>query len=299
MMILVVGATGDLGTRVVRHLLSGGHSVKALVRRGADVDGLHSLGVRTLQGDLADPGSLGGVCDDAGVVIATATVIGRRLAGARRPSIRDVDDRGMTALVGEAERAGVGRFVYLSFAGLETSFGTPMERAKLSVERRLVASSMPAVIVRPDGFHEIHLTKLGRFDIERGTVAIIGRGDNRRRWVGTEDVAALVAAVATEVDPPAIVEFGGPEALSKNECVAIAEEALGRDITIRHMPRSIARLAARVLARLHDGLASVLGLALHQDLVPAQWDDAPLRQRGITPTSTSEFIQDQARTKGR
>jgi len=299
MVILVVGATGDLGARVVRHLLSDGHSVHALVRRGADVEDLHSLGVRTLEGDLADPGSLGGVCDDADVVIATATVIGRRLAGARRPSIRDVDERGMTALVGEAERADVSRFVYLSFAGLETSFGTPMERAKLSVEQRLAASSMPAVIVRPDGFHEVHLTTLGRFDLERGRVEIIGKGDNRRRWVGTEDVAALVAAVATEVDPPAVVEFGGPEALSKNECVAIGEEALGRDVATRHMPRSIARLAARVLARVHDGLASVLGLALHQDLVPARWDDAPLRQRGITPTSTSELIQDQARTKGR
>ena len=298
-MILVVGATGDLGNRVVRHLLDDGTSVQAMVRPGADVEHLRSSGVRTVEGDLADPASLAGVCDDADVVIATATVIGRRLAGARRPSIRDVDERGMTALVDESERAGVGRFVYVSFAGLETSFGTPMERAKLAVERRLAASSMPAVIVRPDGFHEIHLTALGRFDLEQGTVAIIGKGDNRRRWVGTEDAAALVAVVATEPDPPAIIKFGGPEALSKNECVAIAVEALGRDVTIRHMPRPMARLASRVLSRAHDGLASVMGLALHQDLVPAPWDDAPLRQRRIGPTSTSEFIREQARAKGR
>ena len=297
-MILVVGATGDLGTRVVRHLLDGGHDVQAMVRPGADVDRVVSLGVRTVEGDLAHPASLGGVCDDADVVIATATVIGRRLAGARRPSIRDVDERGMTALVDEAERAGVGRFVYVSFAGLETSFGTPMERAKLSVERRLTGSTMQVVIVRPDGFHEIHLTELGRFDIEHGTLAIIGKGDNRRRWISTEDVAALVAAVATEAEPPAIIEVGGPEALSKNECAAIAAEALRGDLTIRHMPRSIARLMSRVLSRPHDGLASVMGLALHQDLVPSQWDDAPLRQRGIAPTSTSEFIREQARTKG-
>ena len=297
-MILVVGATGDLGARVVRHLLRGGHDVRAMVRPGADVDHLLSLGVRIVEGDLVDPASLGGVCDEADVVIATATVIGRRLAGSRHPSIRDVDERGMTALVNEAERAGVGRFVYVSFAGLETSFGTPIERAKQSIERRLAGSSMPAVIVRPDGFHEIHLTELGRFDIERGTVAIIGKGDNRRRWVSTEDVAALVAAVATEADPPTVIEVGGPDALSKNECVAIAVEALRRDITIRHWPRSIARLMSRVMSRPHDGLASVMGLALHQDLVPARWDDAPLRQRGIAPSSTSEFIKEQARTKG-
>ena len=297
-MILVVGATGDLGTRVVRHLLDGGHDVQAMVRPGADVEPLRSLGVRTVEADLAEPASLAGVCDDADVVIATATVIGRRLAGARRPSIRDVDERGMTALIDEADRAGVGRFVFVSFAGLETSFGTPIERAKLAGERRLAGSSMPAVIVRPDGFHEIHLTELGRFDIERGKLAIIGKGDNRRRWVSTEDVGALVAAVATEADPPAVIEFGGPEALSKNECAAIAVEALGGDVTIRHMPRSIARLMSRVLSRPHDGIASVMGLALHQDLVPAPWDDAPLRQRGIAPTSTSEFIREQARTKG-
>ena len=42
------------------------------------------------------------------------------------------------------------------------------------------------------------------------------------RWVSTDDAAALVAAVAVEPDPPAMVEFGGPEAISRNEAIAIA-----------------------------------------------------------------------------
>ena len=61
---------------------------------------------------------------------------------------------------------------------------------------------MRTVIVRPDGFQEIQLTAIGRFDLEHAKVAVIGRGDTKRRLVSTDDVAALVAAVALEPDLP-------------------------------------------------------------------------------------------------
>jgi hypothetical protein len=57
------------------------------------------------------------------------------------------------------------------------------------------------------------------------------------------------------------------------------------------MPRSVARLIIKLSVRRNDALASALGAGLHQDLVPATWDDTPLRERGITPTAPSEFVQ--------
>jgi nucleoside-diphosphate-sugar epimerase len=85
--------------------------------------------VGVVVGDLSDPAGLESVCDGIDTVVATATVIGRRLAGARHPSIREVDERGMAALIDVAENAGVERFVYVSFAGIERSLGTTLDRA--------------------------------------------------------------------------------------------------------------------------------------------------------------------------
>ena len=202
-MFLVVGATGDLGSRIVHQLVrERGVSVRCLVRAGADLTTLPDAGVELVEGDLTQPESMAPACQDVDTVVASATVIGRRLAGARRPSIRDVDEIGIAALVDAAERAGVSRFVYVSFARAGRSYGTPLEIAKIRTEERLAASPMRRVVVRPDAFQEIHLGPLGRFDVANGKVTVMGKGDNPRRWVATEDVAALVAAVSVEPDPP-------------------------------------------------------------------------------------------------
>ena len=155
---------------------------------------------------------------------------------------------------------------------------------------------MRAVVVRPDAFQEIHLTPIGRFDIAQRKVAVFGTGDARRRWVSVNDVAALLAAVAVEPEPPDVVEFGGPEALSRNEAIALAERLTGRQIKVQRLPRPVARLGMRLLARPNDALASVFGTGLLQDLGESRCDDAPLTQRGITARPASQFIREQAGT---
>ena len=293
-MFLVVGATGELGGRIVRLLRADGHDVRCLVRPGSNDVGLREVGATVVRGELTDPPSLRVACDGVDTVIATAAAIARILAGARIPTIRETDEIGMLALVDAAESAGVQRFVYISGPDLDASLG-PMDRAKLAVEKRLGASSMRTVIVRSDAFQEIHLAPIGRFDIAAGKVSVIGHGDSPRRWIATDDIAALMAAVAVEPDPPAMLTVGGPESMSKNEAIALAEDLTQRHMKVQRMPRPAARLAIRVLAKRYDALATVFAAGLHQDTVKATWDDAPLRERGIRPRSASDFLREQAR----
>ncbi len=293
-MILVVGGSGDLGSRIVRRLRDGGREVRCLVRPETDAATLRELGVEVVRGDLADPTSLPPSCEGVETVVASATAIARVLAGAKHPSIHEADEVGMASLVEAAEGAGVQRFVYVSYAGADSALGTPLERAKAATEKRLARSPMRRVVVRPDAFQEIHLAPIGRFDIHAGKVAVFGNGDTKRRWVATEDVAALVAAVVVEDDPPDIVTFGGPEAISRNEAIAIAEQATGRKVKVQRMPRAVARLGMRLLDRPNPGMATIFGTGLMQDLLEVTWDDAPLRERGITPRSASDWIKEQA-----
>ncbi|MFD1248438.1 SDR family oxidoreductase [Nocardioides ginsengisoli] len=293
-MILIVGGTGDLGGRVARILSEQGRAVRCLVRPTSDDAALRDLGVELVRGDLTDPVSLASACQGVTTVVATATVIARRLAGAAVPTIRQADELGMGSLIGAAETAGVRRFVYLSFPGVDKAIGTPLERAKLATEERLRASSLQRVVIRSDGFQEIHLAAAARFDVAAGKIAIIGRGDSKRRWVSTEDVAALVASVAVEPDPPSLITVGGPEAITKNEAVAVVEKATGRRMKVQHMPRPIARMAIRVLNKRNDALASAFGAGLLQDIRAADWDDTALRERGIAPRSASDYLRAQA-----
>lgn len=293
-MILVAGGTGELGGRVVRLLRAKGQDVRCLVRWQTDDTALRATGSEIVHGDLTNPSSLDAACRGTDTVITTASAVVRRLEGLSTATIRQVDEDGVAALVRAAESAGVQRFVYVSYAGVGHAAAAPLDHAKQAIEQLLAQSRMRRVIIRPDCFQEIHLGSVGRFDMATGRAIIIGRGDNRIRFVATADVAALITAVALEPEPPAVVEVGGPEALSKNEALEIAAELTGRRMKVLRIPRPVGRLAARVLARPNDALATVFGLGLMQDTIEVSWDDGPLRQRGIVPRPATEFLRAQA-----
>ena len=84
-------------------------------------------------------------------------------------------------------------------------------------------------------------------------------------------LAALIVAVAVESDPPDVIEFGGPEALSRNEAITMAERLTGRRMKRQHVPRWLLRLAMRLFARPYEALASALGLVLLRDLRDSYW----------------------------
>jgi uncharacterized protein YbjT (DUF2867 family) len=257
------------------------------------------MGAGAVRGDLTDPASLRAACSGIDTVVCTATAIARLLSGAGGPSIRDVDEVGASALVDAAQTAGVERFVYISYAGVDAGLGFPIERAKAAVERRLAESSMRVTVVRPDAFQDVHLAPLGRFDMRAGKVSVFGAGNAGVRWVGMDDVAELITHVLAETDPPSVIEFGGPESMSRNEAIALVEQFTGRTMKRQRMPRFLLRLAVGVLSKTNPALASVFGLGLLQDLGLARWDDTPLRERGIQARTATDFLRAQATSLGR
>ena len=78
----------------------------------------------------------------------------------------------------------------------------------------------------------------------------------------------------------------------------MAERLTGRRMKRQAMALPVARLGMRLLAGPRDGLASVFGTGVLQDVVTPRWDDAPLRERNIEPRSAREFLESQARTMG-
>jgi uncharacterized protein YbjT (DUF2867 family) len=294
-MILMCGATGDLGGRVAVRLLERGASVRALVRPSSDASALEERGAEVVRGDFRDPGSLERAVAGVETIVSGVTVIRRMLAGGgRRDGFRAVDRDGHLALIAAAERAGVSRFVFVSAAGIEGVRHTPLGKAKIVVEERLRRSPLREVIVRPDAFQEVWLGPVVQLDWPNGKLTIYGRGDASTPYVATDDVAEAVVALTLADDPPRFVEFGGPEALTRKEVADLIERAAGRPMKRRHVPRAALAAGSRVLGPIKPELASVMGLSLNLD-DGARWDDGALRDLGIAPRPASEYIADVVR----
>jgi NADH dehydrogenase len=242
-------------------------------------------------GDLRDPDSLAKAVRGAQTIVSTANSMARVLGGEKNLTIADVDVAGHTNLITAAEVAGVERFVFLSFQGSILESGTPFSNAKRATESRLEASPITEVIVRPDMFQEVWLTPLVGFNWPERKFTIFGRGDSAHRYVAVDDVAAGVVAWAVADRPPSLVEFGGPEAITRNQAVDVFEEALGTRVQRRHVPRPALAAGAALLRKIKPNLASVIGQSLLADQRPSRADDAPLRAAlDAEPTPASTYI---------
>ncbi|MBI1924813.1 SDR family oxidoreductase [Candidatus Poribacteria bacterium] len=236
-MVLVVGATGILGSEICRRLAAEGKPVGALVRATSDpskVDTLKRYGVTLVQGDLKERPPLDAACQGVTTVISTASSTLSRQAG---DSIETVDVKGQMSLIDAAQSAGVKHFVFISFRHDIPHLQCPLSIAKRTVEQHLKASGLTYTILWGNFFMEVWLSPALGFDFPNAKATIYGSGRNKVSWVSFKDIAQFAVA---SLDNPAArnvtLEVGGPEALSPLEVVEIFEAIGGRKFTVELVP---------------------------------------------------------------
>jgi NADH dehydrogenase len=238
---LIVGSTGHLGSEICRQLLTAGKPVRAMVRASSDpgtAKRLEDDGAEIVQGDLRARESLSGACQGCTAVISTAS----SLPNAYVPGENDfetVDRGGAIDLVDAAVGAGISQFVYTSFSGqIEADF--PFGNAKRAVEEHLKRSGLAYTILRPTFFMESWLSPALGFDYPNAKAQIYGSGQNPISWVSSKNVAQFaVESLGSPAAQDAVLELGGPEALSPLDVVAIFEEASGYAFQVDHVPQEV------------------------------------------------------------
>lgn len=185
--ILVVGATGFLGAKILRELArEESVALRAMSRRGAPADA--AAGVEWVRGDMMDPASLDAALEGVDVVVTSANGYMKETLAA--------DFQGNRNLIEAATRAGVKRFVFLSIVACDKAPEVPHFHAKTVAEDRIKASGLPYVFMRAPAFldqspdYVADGAKAGRF---------FAVGDKTTRWsyVLTDDLAASLARAAT------------------------------------------------------------------------------------------------------
>ncbi|MBO0826170.1 MAG: NAD(P)-dependent oxidoreductase [Streptosporangiales bacterium] len=264
MRVLVVGATGALGTRLVPQLRDAGHEVIGTSRSAARAERMDALGARPVVLDVLDPEATRTVVaaarPDAVVYQATALAgaqFGRSLDRTFGPTNR-LRTEGLDSLLAAARAAGVRRFVAQSFApyryahegGWVKTEDDPLDRDPPASARQtfeamahldVAVTAAGGIALRYGGFY-------GPGDegvvgpVRRRRNPIVGGGDGVMSFVHLDDAAAATV-LALDHDGPAVYNVVDDEPAPMRDWLPVLADAAGAKRPF-HVPTWLARLVA-------------------------------------------------------
>jgi uncharacterized protein YbjT (DUF2867 family) len=226
-MILIVGATGLIGSATLRQLTALGVPVRALVRSAEKAATLAGFGVETVIGDLEQPASLDAALD--GVTRAL-------LISPLNP--RQVGWQGN--FVEAARRAAAVHIVKLS--GLGTAPDSPLRSGRwhAQTERHIADAGLPFTCLHPPFFMQNLLRSAAAMAARGVLVASMQAG--KIAMVDAYDVAAVaVVALTSDGHVGKTYTITGPEALSFQEVAQKLAAATGRPVTYQDVPLATVR----------------------------------------------------------
>jgi uncharacterized protein YbjT (DUF2867 family) len=274
--LLLTGATGTVGSALLRRLTADGRTVRALVRDQRRL-GDQRVRVQIALGDLADPPSFRNALRGVDTVVHLAASIRDQ----PRASIEELNAMATLRLVRAAERAGVERFVFFSALNARHHSRTRFFRAKALAEEAVEASSMQTTLFRPSIIYtpgDPWLTLLDRLS-RLPAMPVSGGGRAVFEPIWAEDVADAVMAALSN-GTPANYELAGPELLSYDDIVRIALRASHRRRRLLHVPVPVVRGSLRLLRRLAG------------PKVFATWDEAELLEEPMVSERGTTDIEE-------
>jgi nucleoside-diphosphate-sugar epimerase len=225
--IVVAGATGNLGGRIVRALLKQGARVRALVRPGTAREKLErlqlqGLGVTMASVAFSSASQVASACSGASCVVSA-------LAG-----LREVIVEAQTVLLDAAIEADVPRFIPSDYS-IDFSKFPPGENRNLDLRRdfhqRLDKTSIRATTIFNGAFTDMLTGQMPLILFQRRRVLYWGDADQRMDFTTMDDTAAFTASAALDPSTPRFLRIAGDQ-LSARELTAVVSEVTGKEFRL-------------------------------------------------------------------
>jgi NADH dehydrogenase len=268
-MLLLTGATGSVGSRLLPLLLERGHDVRCLVREPRRL-GPRRVDVQIALGDLgemSDPYLVRQALRGVDTVIHLAATI--RDQPPHR--IEELNGLATVRLLRAAEHSGVKRFVFFSALNASEAQRTRFFRAKWLAEQAIASSSLETTIFAPSIVYDRSdpwITLLRRFSF-LPVLPVSGEGRARFEPIWANDAARCVVT-ALEREGRRRYELAGPETLDYDEMSDLVSQIAGRPRPLVHIPLPIVR----------SGLIAIR--SLFGEAVFATWEEAELMEVSMT-----------------
>jgi NADH dehydrogenase len=265
--ILLTGATGNVGSALLHRLVADGHPVRALVRDPRRL-GPDRVRVQIALGDLSDASSFRNALRGVKTVIHLAAAIrDQKRQGA---TIEEVNALGTLRLVRAAERAGVEQFIFFSAIGTSLHSQSRFFRAKAQAEVAVEESDMKTTIFTPSIIYspgDPWITLLGRLAV-LPVVPISGSGRALYEPIWSHDAAAAVVGLLEQNGKQGHqkLELAGPQRLSYDGMVRTYLDVKHRRRRLLHVPLPLVRWGLKAVEEVQGSLAF------------ATWDEAELME---------------------
>ena len=216
--ILVTGASGRTGRRVISQLIARRQRIRAFVRRPEAAQELLAMGVNDcFLGNLERDDDLRSALRDVSGVLHIS------------PPMHPAEDKIAAAMIALCEAQGVERFVLYSV--LHPLADVPHHRRKLAAEHALINSSLAYTILQPCRYMQ-HLNAIWPQVRDAGRHAMPFSSTARFSLVDLHDLAEATARVLVEPGHDyATYQLAGPARLSMNDCASTLTDLLGREVT--------------------------------------------------------------------
>ena len=244
--VLVTGATGFIGRRLVPALVADGHTVRAMTRRPEQYDGPGE----PVGADVMDPDSLAAALDGVDVAVYLVHSLDD-------PDFERKDAEAARNFSKAAAAAGVRQIIYMGGLGADDADLSAHLRSRREVEGLLGQDGVPVTVLRAaivvgHGGISWEITR----QLVKNLPAMVVP-----KWVGTrtqpialDDVVRYIAGVVDKEEALGrVFEIGGTEQLTYLEMMKVAAEAMnGRTIPIVEVPVLTPRLSSYWLALVTD-----------------------------------------------
>ncbi len=285
MKVLVAGATGFVGSRLVRALTAAGHEVRALTRRPEQYEGPGT----PVGGDVSDQDAL----DRAFTGCEAAYYLVHSLDSA---DFADRDAAGARIFGRAARSAGVHRIIYLGGLGEEGEGLSPHLRSRQEVEHLLAEAGVPVTTIRAGIIigHGGLSWELMRQLVAHLPVMVTPRWvRTKAQPVGIADVVRYLSAVLELPETTGqVYEIGGPEIMTYETALHRIARMQHRPLIIGPVPLLTPKLSSRWLALVTDvnvQTATNLVESMSNEVIVR--DDALRLLVGLTPTPFDEAVR--------
>lgn len=293
-LILVAGASGLLGSMIVRRLREDGRNIRALSRDPAKLEAAKKLGAEPFVGDMLDRAAMDGACQGVTEIITTANnILGKGVTSPRR-----IDETMYRTLGAAARAAGVRRWIHVSARDLTADSPVDYFRIKVRVEQIVKESGVPWVAIRPSAFMEVWTGVLfgnPEHPDKPGPVAtVFGRGNLVCNFISIDDVTSFILAVLRDPDVKnEVIDIGGPSEVTLVQFTQPIQRAMGVPEKRRHVPRPVLNIARHVARPFNEVAARLASLGYWMTITERpfpEWRESATRF-GIEPITVEQFAR--------
>jgi NADH dehydrogenase len=248
MKILIIGAAGEIGSRMARTFQDRGHAVRALVLPDDALASRLGDAIEIYRGDVTKPETLAPAFVDVQVVYHLAAV----LLCEKVELFQAVNVEGTRNVAHAAEAAGVEHLIHISSASVVYPNTTHYSRSKRQAENIVNACRRAHVtVVRPtlvyDGEGGLEFKLYADFVRRYPVVPLVAGGRARKRPVHVNDLLdGLFAMAGNPITYGKTYNLSGGESVSLRELAELMLERRGLHKPMLPIPASVCRIAARV-----------------------------------------------------